>query len=155
MNISALLVYACLQGTLSIVFGQGWRGSLFSVVDATAHGATFVGESYSSLSLAHETFQHAIPETWWKQRTEASCISCDLKLMILLVDGSEIRKQPPGMYEALVNNGIKLLGIHWFAGFLNHQQCDFRRFWFKPHHTLRSFKMQGGVLKIGVENYIP
>ena len=97
----------CLQGTLSIVFGQGWRGSLrrrnsaFSVsmcVDATAMCQHVMN---SSLALAHETFQHAIPETWWKH-VEASCISWDLKLMHHCW-WFRNPKQPPRMYKALIN----------------------------------------------------
>lgn len=118
VNISALLVYACLQGTLSIVFGQGWRGSLFSGpelgffrvdvwIDATAMvprgqrpklqpcvrawdlsachpwnaGSKHVEANHASVVIWNSWY------CWWFRN----------------------RKQPPGMYEALVNNGIKLL----------------------------------------------
>ena len=37
------------------------------------------------------------------------------------VDGSEIRRNPPVIYETLWNIWI-ILNINWLAGFLNHQQ---------------------------------
>ena len=82
----------CLQGTLSIVFGQGWRGSL-SGVSATCWCVSMQrhvprGTWNSSLALAHETFQHAIPET---RLMEASCISYS-KHMIWWYDSGIFRR---------------------------------------------------------------
>ena len=59
------------------------------------------------------------------------------------VDGSEISKQPPDMYEATVNNGIWTSNLNWLAGRIssNHQQhflvkmVSFVGFYIFPHQT--------------------
>ena len=152
-------LYTCLQGTLSIVFGQGWRGSLrapklgFFRVDVCGCNGHVPRGTRETPALRSRMRPFSMPSlkrggSMWK--LHASVVIWNSWYCWWFRNP----KQPPGMYEALVNNGIKLLQSIDY-GFLNHQQCDFRRFRFKPHHTLRSFEMQGGVLKIGVGNYIP